>query len=401
MKLPDFLVIWLTSARVLRVVFAILRALRPNAVFGKLAFITRYDDVADALLREKDFTVHELGGRKMEGLGTSFILGMDASHETTRDRELLRQVFRRDDLPAIRTFIKATVKDLAAQAAPKGAINVTDEYARLASVRLVAHYFGVPAEESAMMRWQRSLFNECFVNPLSDPDVHARGVAAAGEINAHLNKLIQDRKTQTEPLEDNILNRIIAKQKDNAWLDDQAVRRNILCLFGVVENTSKSVVHIMDQLLRRPVAFRQATAAAVAGDVDTVRKYAFEALRFNPHNAIILRHCKNGAVVGQGTKRERTIPPGTTVVVATLSAIFDPDKLAKPRKFDPNRMVECFHFGHGPHLCTGNYISEITIPEMVAELLRQRRLRRAPGRAGRVEYQYIAFPHRFILNFGD
>lgn len=390
---------WFTSTPVLRSAFSVLRNTRPVAIFGKTAIVTKYQDVMDVLVRENDFTVYEIDGYKMERMGNVFVLGMDASPQTTLDRNMLRQVLKREDLTVIRTGIRKIANELLDEAAPKRSIDVVNGYARLASVRIVAQYFGVPADESTMMRWQRSIFSEAFANLSDDPLIRERGMIASKEISDHLGKLIIERKQQKEPLEDNVLNRLINNQKDNAWLDDNAVRRLILCILGVVENTSKVVTHIIDHLLKRPDILEKVTTAAKNDDITTVHKYSFEALRFNPHNPVILRYCKHGAVLGEGTKHERKIPSETTVYAATLSAMFDPEVVINPKNFDPERNVECMHFGYGPHLCTGRYVSEVTVPELVAGLLRLKNLRRAGNGSGRIVYEELVFPKRLILNF--
>lgn len=399
MSITNSLKVWVTSAPVLRPVFSLLRKYKPVATFGKTVVVTRYNDVKDVLTREQDFTVYEIDGYKMERMGNPFVLGMDASPETTRDRDMLRKVIKREDLSIVRSTIRQIAAELIEQARPKGHIDTVNEYARLASVKLVAQYFGVPANEATMMHWQRAIFNEAFANLADDKAIHEKGMIAAKEIADHLSQLITQRKQQTTPLEDNVLNRLIQQQPANEWLNDEAVRRNILCILGVVENTSKVVTHIIDQLLRRPQIMALCRQAALTGDMDTLRNYCFDILRFNPHNPIILRFCKNGAVIGAGTRYQRTIKPGSTIYAATLSAMFDGDVVTNPSEIDPTRKVEYMHFGLGPHLCTGRYISEVTVPELVAGLLRLHNLQRAAGSAGKIEYEDVVFPKSLCLTF--
>lgn len=388
---------WFTSTPVLRTAFSVLRSVKPVARFGKTVIVTRYEDVMDVLKRETDFTVHEIDGYKMEVMGNPFVLGMDASPETTRDRDMLRQVIRREDLGLIRNMIKQIGAELIEQAKAKHQIDTVNEYARLASVRIVAQYFGVPADEPTMMRWQRAIFNEAFVNLDNNKEIHEQGMVAAKEIADYLMQLIQERKQQTD-LPDNVLNRLIKKQKDNPWLDDVAVRRNILCILGVVENTSKVVTHIIDQLLRRPDIMEKVRQAVAAKDMDAVHGYCFDILRFNPHNPVILRFCKNGSVIGAGKPYERKVPPGCTIYAATLSAMFDGNIVKDPKSIQP-RKVEYMHFGYGPHLCTGRYISEVNVPELVAGLVQLKGLRRAPGKKGKISYEKLVFPKSLVLDF--
>jgi cytochrome P450 len=408
MNLSQSFKAWYTSTPVLRFAFGALRSIKPVAVFGKTAFVTRYKDVADVLERQQEFTVYQIDGYKMAEMGNIFVLGMDESLEATRDRDMLRKVILRGDLDFIRTFIRQKGAELIAQAASSTSqalttgphqIDTVNGYARLASVRLVAGYFGVPADEQQMMQWQRAIFNEAFVNLNNDPAILQTGMVAAKEVATHLANLITERNQHPDDLPDNVLNRLIRQQATTEWLDNDAVKRNILCILGVVENTSKVVTHVIDQLLRRPAIFAIARSAAVAGDMATVKNYCFEALRFNPHNPAILRFCKDGATVGQGTPHEQKIPPGTTVYAATLGAMFDPEVVSNPKEFDPNRNVDYMHFGHGPHLCTGKYISEVTVPELVAGLLKLKNLRRAKGPKGQIIYDQLVFPNSLILEF--
>jgi cytochrome P450 len=399
MNLSQSFKAWYTSTPVLRFLFSILRTIKPVAVFGKTAFVTRYNDVADVLTRQEDFTVYQIDGYKMAEMGNNMILGMDASLEATRDKEVLRQVIRRNDLDFIRIFIRGKGAELIAAAKEERQIDVVNGYARVAAVRLVAGYFGVPADEKKMMEWQRALFNEAFVNLNNDPAILQKGMVAGKEVTTLITALIAERQQQPGRLQDNVLDRLIEKQKDLPWLDDEAVKRNILCILGVVENTSKVVTHVIDQLLRRPAVMAKARAAAMAGDLYTLRDYCFEALRFNPHNPAILRFCKNGSAVGQGTRHQTKIPPGTTVYAATLSAMFDPQVVSRPREFNPARKVDYLHFGHGPHICTGRYISEVTVPELVSGLLQLKNLRRAKGRKGQIIYDQLVFPNSLYLDF--
>lgn len=390
---------WYTSTPVLRLIFGFLRTVQPVAIVGKNVYVTKYRDVADVLIREDDFTVYEIDGHKMKAMGSEFILGLDASPETTRDREMLMQVIKREDLITIREYMRNLANELIAAKCDVKRINVVNEYARFACAKFVGDYFGVPADEKTMMKWQRDCFNEAFVNLNNDPRIHEQGIKSAKEVGDHLRNLIKERKSSGKELEDNVLNRLIDRQKDNEWLDDEAVKRNILCILGVVENTSKVVTQIIDQLLNRPEEFKTAKQAADNGDMETVKKYAFEALRFNPHNPAVLRYCKHGSVIGKGTKYEKKIPQGKIVYAATLGAMFDPEVVKNPNEFDPERTNDFMHFGYGPHLCTGKFISEVTVPELVSGLLRQKNLRRAPGKEGKIEYDEIVFPDRLILQF--
>jgi cytochrome P450 len=183
-------------------------------------------------------------------------------------------------------------------------------------------------------------------------------------------------------------------------LDDDGVRRNISgIIVGAVDTNSAALAQALDQLLARPDALAKASQAARAGDVGTVSRFLFEALRFNPQAPGLLRFCRNGATVAAGTTRETKVPAGTTVVLGTLSAMFDPDAFPDPNAFRADRESPPYlHFGHGMHTCYGRPINLVQLPEIAMALLRLDGLRRASGSAGRIVYDG-PFPDRLVVAF--
>ena len=143
-----------------------------------------------------------------------------------------------------------------------------------------------------------------------------------------------------------------------------------------------------------------ARAAAISGEMQVVQNYVYEAVRFNPHHPVQARFCKHETEVAAGTARARKIPAGTTVFVATLSAMFDPDVFTEPKVFRADREVEYLHFGYGMHRCFGRAINGVQIPELVGTLLRLPNLRRAAGQDGRIAWDG-PFPDRLILEFNS
>jgi cytochrome P450 len=196
---------------------------------------------------------------------------------------------------------------------------------------------------------------------------------------------------------DDVLGRMLELQSDaghRPWLDDDAICRNISGLIiGALETTNKSVVHVIDELLRRPEALRGARAAALAGDMAKVRGYAFEALRFNPFAPMVVRFCGKGASVGS-----HYVPAQKTVFAVTSSAMFDSAAVDHPNDFRPDRSIDYLHFGHGLHRCQGHLINGVQVPELAASVLRLKNLRRARGKDGRVTY-VGPFPERFVVEF--
>jgi cytochrome P450 len=393
----------LTSTVLLRSIFALLRKIAPILVIGKRAVVTRHADVIEVLTRDTDFTIAEINETHINQADGPFILGMDRSTQYDTEAATLREVVRPDDLERIRSLVKQNATDLVSAVRPAGKIDVVNGLARLVAIRTVGSYFGIPApDDPTMMRWMRDIFHEIFVNFTADAKVHDDAMRSGLELRQHMDQVIAARKSHLHDPDqpDDVLGRLLLLQNaEHAWLDDRSVRRNLGGLIvGAVDTTSKFVTLAIDELLRRPAALAGARTAALAGEMQIVRNYAYEAVRFNPHHPVQLRFCKHETELAAGTTRARKIPAGTSVVVATLSAMFDPEVFIEPAQFRVDREVEYLHFGFGMHRCFGRAINGVQIPELMATLLRLPNLRRAPGRAGRVAYD-SSFPEHLILEF--
>lgn len=399
----DKLLNFLTSPGLLRPIFTFLRRMSPILVIRKSAIVTRHADVLEVLTRDTDFTIAEVNEARINKSDGPFILGMDRSPQYDTEAATLREAVRPEDLERIRSFVRQSAAELAAAARPDGKIDVVNGLARLTATRLVDSYFGMPGpDEPTMMRWMRDVFHDIFANPTSDATVHENAQRSVGELRQHMDQVIATRKSHlNEPDQpDDVLGRLLRLQNaEHAWLDNNSVRRNLSgMIVGTVDTTSKFVTLAIDELLRRPAALAGARAAAIAGEMELVRHYAYEAVRFNPHHPLQVRFCGHETEIATGTSRARKIPAGSSVFVATLSAMFDPEVFIEPGVFRADREVEYLHFGFGMHRCFGRAINGVQIPELLATLVRLPNLHRAPGSAGRIAYDG-PFPASLILEF--
>jgi cytochrome P450 len=392
------------NAALLRLLARPLRRFVPVLSIGRVVVVTRHADVVDVLERDEDFTIAEVNAATMDRIDGPFILGMDRSELFTRERAILQGCVHPSDPERIRDFVTATAGELVAAAAARGRIDVVQDLARPAATRLVASYFGVPGpDEATMMGWMRILFWEAFMNSGGDLLVRRAGVRAAAELHMYVDELIAAERAGLDGgghRPDTMLTRLIRAQADPATrLSDEGVRRNICgVIVGAVDTTSKATAQLVDQLLRHEGALRGAQQAARDGDMQVVAQYAFEALRFNPLNPVLVRHVARDAVIAEGTRHRRPVPSGHTVYAAVLPAMFDNRVFPDPETFRHDRLPAAdLNFGHGMHSCFGRYVNQIQIPELVAALLRCDGLRRASGREGRMEYEG-PFPDRLLVD---
>ncbi len=138
-----------------------------------------------------------------------------------------------------------------------------------------------------------------------------------------------------------------------------------------------------------------ARAAAVTGTA-AFDGYVWEALRFAPIVAFMFRQTEADHLLGGGGARAISLSKGTVVLPLSLSAMFDPDWVPDPDRFDPARPDQAYlHFGLGHHECLGRYVAGAMIPEIVRRILLRTDLRAE----GPVEDGGTPFPTAFRLAY--
>jgi cytochrome P450 len=385
-----------------RLVFAVLRAFKPNLLLKRrlitaydntgTAIITRHADVTEVLEREADFAVvYEPRMRAITG-GENFFLGMQDSAEYQRAVSLMRLVVRREDVAA--RIIPLVARE--AEAIVAGAEGRLDLPAQLTGpipARILAEYFGTPGpSEAEMIRWTTWMFWYLFADLSADENVGLPALRHAAECRAYLDATIAARRA-VPVAGDDILNRCLAMP----GLDDLAIRNNLIGLMiGLVPTLSKAAVLAMNQLFGQPEALAQAQAAARENDDARLCACIFEALRFDPANPVIYRRATRDVVIARGHLRALRIPQGTMVLAANFSAMFDPFALEAPETFRTDRpWGDYMLWGYGMHACFGAHINRAVIPQMLKPLLRRDGLRRL----GTVDGAGSPFPAHFEVGF--
>lgn len=392
----DRVVDWLAKPWLLRPVFTCLRRVAPVLSLGSRVVVSRHADVVDVLRRDEEFTVAEVNSPSMVRWNGAFFLGMDRGERYSREAGATHRAAPATDVPRVQALVTANAAGLVGAARPAGRIDVVNGLARVAAARTVADYYGVPGpDEATLMRWMRAMFDAVFLDSSKRANLAAELTVA--ELKPYLLALIARRRAELAAgaaVPDDVLTRLVATAADEPWLDDDSVRRCISgVIVGAVDTTSKSVAQAVDELLRRPMALDGARQAALDGDLDRVRGYTWEALRFLPH-APLLQRSSRGATIGA-----TTVPAGKVVLVGVLSAMFDPAAFPGPKGFRPDRPEDSYlHFGHGLHTCFGQAVNRVQIPALVAAVVALPGLRRAPGAEGRLVFDG-PFPDRLIVEF--
>ena len=285
-----------------------------------------------------------------------------------------------------------------------GQIDIVTSLSKLVPTEFVGQYFGAPGpDQVTTQRWMRAIFREIFLDLGNDPTFREQAHNAGKELVAYLTDLVETRVSQRNAgvtLPDDFLSRLVELQADDAELTNQTITRLVGgTIVGTVPTNNKAIVQSLDVLLKHPVALSLASEAAASGDTELVTQCIFEALRYNPQNPLLLRHCIKDCVVAAGTKREKIIKAGSMVIVGTESAMFDEDKFPQPNEFMADRPMENYiHFGVGQHTCFGKIISTMLWPAVLSPLIQLKNLRQAEGSAGKVKFDG-AFPDHWTLAF--
>ena len=391
----------LGQPKLLRPLFHHLREHHPILILPHFAVVSRYDDVVDVLMRQEIFTVSEIYLDKMIETTGPFVLGLQEGPQYDLEMGQMRTAVHPEDLDTIRANGLRDAEELVNAARPSGSLDLVGGLTRVVPARLVANYFGTPGpDQNILMRWMRSIFRHIFLNLGNDGNVKEAADNSSKELHAYLEQLVADRKqaiSSGATVPDDFVTRLIRLQLDGPdGPDDDTIRRLVGgTIVGAVDTISKAVAQAVDVLLDRPAELAAAHAAAVAGDDELVSRYVFEALRFNPQNPFLLRHCREDYVVAAGTDREKKIPAGSLVLVGTLSAMFDEKSVYQPEEFRVDRQQDTsLFFGHGLHTCFGQHISRVLIPLIAQSALRLPNLRRD----GHIQWDG-AFPNKLMVKF--
>jgi cytochrome P450 len=377
----------------------------PVAGSGSSVIVTRFADVAEVLENHETFHVGEIYAQAMARTIGVFVLGIDEYETWEREARFLRSAVHANDLARIRNLVAEEAQQLLRLASSTGRIDVASGYAHRIALAVVSKYFGVTGPDlDTLGRWMRSICWEIFLNVTNRPDVTEAAIRDAGLLNAYLEREIGRLRKVFETsgeVPDHFLGRLVLNQQEHG-IDDVGVRRNIAGLIvGSADTISKTIVHAFDELLRRPAALSLAQKGAADNHEDLVGACAFEALRFKPHNAILVRHCAKDYVLARGTDRETPIAAGGRVYLSTLSAMFDKSVVTAPNEFRVDRPWDHYlHFGRGIHRCFGERFNRVVVPQAIAALVRLPWLRRAPGTEGNLKYEG-PFPEELVVLYGS
>jgi cytochrome P450 len=377
--------------------FEELRAKRPVLVMPECTLVALYDDVIEVLSMPKIFTV-ALYGPKMSN-GYLMMRDDDAVHY--REKSIMQGLLNRDDLPKVRRMVSDISSSILAKA--RGRLDAVGQYCRMVPATIVRDYFGlIGMHRKDLMEWSYWAQVDTFYNQPFDivtPEERKRIIdshAESGEkLGKYLGALILTKTLASKvefvagPLRR--LWRRVLRKHDGSFHDDIVSRMMRMkfppemdfdlkragvnaggLLIGTIETTAQATVQVIQFLLQRPELLSQAQNAAKLDDPAQFDGIVWEALRFVPISPFMFRQTSCEYTIAKGTGHETVIPPATTVLALTQSAMFDKKAFEDPAEFRAGRnWYHYFTFGYGSHECLGKYVGMVMIPEIVRQILLQ------------------------------
>ncbi len=334
-------------------------------------WVTRYHDVVDVLRRDREFGMTYL--KRMEQLGTPFILGMNRSDAYDRQSDALWAAFDGID----RQRLAEDTRTFAAEelAAFPGEIDVVARLTdRVLARTAPAVLWSGPALTQEQIADARAISRDIFINPFKDPKVRNRGEAATPRLREYIEVIVANRRAAPpHALQQgrDVLDRLLTA---NELEDDELVDDLLGVTVAWVTSISRTMAYAFDELLdpRRSAELERAQLAAQHAGVVRVGQIVFEALRFRPSMPALERVCTREAQLGRHTiRRDSKLMLILTAAMVDTHGIPDAGAFHAGRPWD-----EYLHFGRDTHRCLGKAVAYVQMQEIAAALLRHPGVRR-------------------------
>ena len=397
----------------LLVVFRVLRAVCPNPRIGRFVIVTREQDVREVLANHECFEVPF--GREMRALtgGEDFALGLDPPAHSDQ-MIAIRKAVLKDDAGAIVEHVRHLATTLIDESG--GRIDVMRDLTGRVLAEACSRYFGLDIEEpNGFLDRMMVVSALLFADPFGDPKTRRLALNGAARLHYLIDRAI--KRARDKPRPNTVIDRLVEQQKTDPMLTNKKIRAIIIGLAtGFVPTTALGAGKMLEELLRHREAWQDAIAHAKASEearsrqepqkakaeAESLKKILLEAGRLNP--ALLggqWRYARTDGVIAAGTSRQRKVPKGSVVLVATMSALRDRRKFETPGRFRTDRAaVPDLMFGDGTHKCLGMHLAQDMITEIFLVLLSRKNVAVSSRPVGWLT-SLGPFPRRLDMVFGS
>lgn len=370
---------------------------------GKPAVLVLKDPDIRHVLAERQFTVapYRRAGDPAQPPPEQprhFVLQTDRGPRHDNARALIEAVLQENDLERVRSLAVQEARTLLAAALPHGRLDLARQYCRHIPLRIVASYFGLPGPDAdSMGQWTRALFRwfmymaitrylapeatqEDEINTTEQQVRRAFGSYLQRWLEAIGQGVLQGEHLAADTIAERLV-RVFGQRTAPFFARQTSHPGEIgITLVGLanaaVDQVNMAVCNALNVLLglaQSPngedrEAWSGALFAARAGDSETLQRYIWEALRFDPPVPFLVREWDGAEpyFFADGMR----IVKGTRVFLAISSVMMDETIVKEPQRFDPHRPDNpSLYFGVEPRRCLGQRLAEVQIVEMVKQIL--------------------------------
>ncbi len=273
-------------------------------------------------------------------------------------RRLVAQGFTHRQMQQYAHHVQAVTTRLVDAVIDRGHCDIVADIAKPLPMTLIGEMLGAPEEDYARLQH----WSDVMITGSDKPEyVTDEVVTAAFEYHEYISRIIEHRRTHPG---DDLVSALVHGEADGQRLDhDHLVGNSLLLLVGGNETTRNVIAGGVHAMLGHHEEMAIARGSLDSGELSPA--VVEECVRWvTPINHM------NRTTTEDVEVRGVTIPAGSQVLMAYLSANRDEDVFDRPFAFDVTRHPNPhLAFGFGPHLCLGAQLARLELTLVFSELL--------------------------------
>jgi len=267
--------------------------------------------------------------------------------EHVRNRALISGAFKPRRVAGMAPIVEEIVARHAEKLEPGQGVDLVADYIGKISMEVSCRLLGLPVEDGDELY---GYVNRFFDRIPGQTGMTEDGLAASGELNGYLEKLIKTRRRQSTE-DDVLLNAYLNARFDGQELPDDNIASQMATLvIGSTDSFPKIFAGFVLELYRSPEQ-----RAQLVKDPTLIPNAFREGLRYGMPTQFLGR-----TVTKPVSLHGKTFEPGQAVIFLFPSANRDEREFEAPDRFDIHRdSKRILTFGHGNHACLGTHIAAL------------------------------------------
>jgi len=236
-------------------------------------------------------------------------------------------------------------------------VDIVDDFAYPFPVSVICRLLGVPRDDEPRFReWTDVLVDR--LDPAGNvKDESPETLRAVEEFVAYLRQLIEHHRRQPG---DDLISAMVGDA--DGMSDDHIISTSILLLIAGHETTVNLIANGWLTLLRHPVVLKR-----LRDEPELIIRTVEELLRYEPSVHLITWRITMDDIDVADT----VIPRGSPVILPLAAGNRDPEHVARPDAFDPDRQTEHLAFSGGIHYCFGAPLARLEAQIALTQLVQR------------------------------